>query len=97
MTSPVVPEWVMAIATSPERSCTALVTARCGSLWATTCYHSLYALIGDDFAVLCSEPYDDDTRWQQLPDRSLVCAEPGELSVETLDLGRSTATESLPI
>ncbi|MEU1524641.1 ergothioneine biosynthesis protein EgtC [Nocardia rhamnosiphila] len=67
------------------------------ALWATTCYHSLYALIGDEFAVLSSEPYDDDARWQQLPDRSLVCAEPGELSVETLDLGRSTATESLPI
>lgn len=67
------------------------------ALWATTCYHSLYALIGDEFAVLCSEPYDDDTRWQQLPDRSLVHARPGELSVETLDLGRSTATESLPL
>ncbi|MEV0110793.1 ergothioneine biosynthesis protein EgtC [Nocardia sp. NPDC050799] len=67
------------------------------ALWATTCYHSLYALIGDEFAVLSSEPYDDDARWQQLPDRSLVCAEPGELSVETLDLGRSPATESLPL
>lgn len=67
------------------------------AVWATTCYHSLYALVGDDFAVLSSEPYDDDTRWQQLPDRSLVRAEPGELSVETLDLGRSTATESLPL
>ncbi|WP_063061716.1 ergothioneine biosynthesis protein EgtC [Nocardia sienata] len=67
------------------------------ALWATTCYHSLYALIGEEFAVLSSEPYDDDTRWQQLPDRSLVYARPGELSVETLDLGRSTATESLPL
>ncbi|GGL45149.1 ergothioneine biosynthesis protein EgtC [Nocardia jinanensis] len=66
-------------------------------LWATTCYHSLYALIGDDFAVLASEPYDDDTRWRQLPDRSLVHAEPGGLSIETLELGRSTATESLPL
>ncbi len=34
ITSPVVPEWVMAIATSRGRSCTALVTARCGSAWA---------------------------------------------------------------
>ncbi|CAO0837051.1 hypothetical protein SMICM17S_13259 [Streptomyces microflavus] len=31
MTSPVEPECVIARATSPARSCTALVTARCGS------------------------------------------------------------------
>ncbi|CAO0837141.1 hypothetical protein SMICM17S_12177 [Streptomyces microflavus] len=34
MTSPVEPECVIAMATSPARSCTALVTARCGSAWA---------------------------------------------------------------
>ncbi|WP_328388306.1 ergothioneine biosynthesis protein EgtC [Nocardia sp. NBC_00416] len=68
-----------------------------GGLWATTCYHSLSALITDEFAILSSEPYDDDPRWQPLPDRSLVHAEPGRLSVETLEAGRSTATESLPL
>lgn len=65
------------------------------ALWATTCYHSLSALVTDEFAILASEPYDDDPRWQALPDRSLVHAEPGELSVENLDLGHTPASESL--
>ncbi|MGI5223117.1 ergothioneine biosynthesis protein EgtC [Nocardia sp. CA-290969] len=65
------------------------------ALWASTCYHSLSALVTDEFAILSSEPYDDDTRWQPLPDRVLVHAEPGRLSVEPLELAGSTATESL--
>lgn len=50
-------------------------------LWATTVYHSLSALVTDDSTVLSSEPYDDDPRWQSVPDRSLVTAVPGGLTV----------------
>ena len=53
-------------------------------LWATTCYHSMYALVTDTFAILASEPFDDDPRWQPIPDRSIVTAKPGSLSVEDL-------------
>jgi glutamine amidotransferase len=53
-------------------------------LWATTWHHSLSALVTDDFAILASEPFDDDPRWQPIPDRSLVSARPGALSVDPL-------------
>ncbi|MFQ6325774.1 ergothioneine biosynthesis protein EgtC [Nocardia sp. CWNU-33] len=53
-------------------------------LWATTWHHSLSALVTDDFAILSSEPFDDDPRWQPIPDRSLVTARPGVLSVDPL-------------
>ncbi|WP_433758933.1 ergothioneine biosynthesis protein EgtC [Nocardia sp. CA-135398] len=53
-------------------------------LWATTVYHSLSALVTDDFAILSSEPFDDDPRWQPIPDRQLVNARPGALSVTPL-------------
>lgn len=66
------------------------------ALWASTCYHSLSALVTDDFAILSSEPYDDDSRWQPLPDRVIVHAEPGRLHVEPLEPAGTTATESLP-
>ncbi len=55
------------------------------TLWATTWFHTLWALVTDDYAILASEPYDDDPRWQSLPDRSVVRAEPGRLVVEPLD------------
>ncbi|PFX01163.1 Gamma-glutamyl-hercynylcysteine sulfoxide hydrolase [Nocardia farcinica] len=53
-------------------------------LLATTIYHSLSALVTDEFAILSSEPYDDDPRWQPIPDHCLVRAEPGRLAVEPL-------------
>ncbi|GAA5043245.1 ergothioneine biosynthesis protein EgtC [Nocardia callitridis] len=53
-------------------------------LWATTCYHSLSALVTETFAILASEPFDNDPRWQSIPDRSLVIAAPGTLTVENL-------------
>ncbi|WP_433731515.1 ergothioneine biosynthesis protein EgtC [Nocardia sp. CA-129566] len=53
-------------------------------LWATTVYHSLSALVTDDFAILSSEPFDDDPRWQSIPDRQLVSARPGALTVAPL-------------
>ncbi|WP_405178221.1 ergothioneine biosynthesis protein EgtC [Nocardia sp. NBC_01377] len=53
-------------------------------LWATTWHHSLSALVTEDFAILSSEPFDDDPRWQSIPDRSLVTARPDHLVVEPL-------------
>ncbi|HLS79665.1 MAG TPA: ergothioneine biosynthesis protein EgtC [Nocardia sp.] len=59
------------------------------TLLATTVYHALSALVTDEFAVLSSEPYDDDPRWRPIPDRCLVVAAPGVLTVEPLDPGAS--------
>jgi gamma-glutamyl hercynylcysteine S-oxide hydrolase len=39
---------------------------------ATAWYHALNVLAGDDFVVVASEPWDDDVRWQPVPDRHLV-------------------------
>ncbi|GAB2644227.1 class II glutamine amidotransferase [Nocardia goodfellowii] len=62
-------------------------------LWATTVHHALSALVTDDCAILSSEPYDDDPRWQPIPDRCLVTARPGHLSVEPLSqAGRQAVT-----
>lgn len=54
------------------------------TLWATTVHHSLSALVTAEFAVLSSEPYDDDPGWRSIPDRCLVTARPGHLSIEPL-------------
>lgn len=54
------------------------------TLWATTVHHALSALVTDTFAVLASEPYDDDPNWQSIPDRSLVIARPGKLTIDPL-------------
>ncbi|NKY88644.1 class II glutamine amidotransferase [Nocardia veterana] len=54
------------------------------TLWATTVYHSLSVLVTDDFAVISSEPYDDDPRWRSIPDRQVLTVRPGHLVVEPL-------------
>ncbi|WP_280383626.1 ergothioneine biosynthesis protein EgtC [Nocardia wallacei] len=54
------------------------------TLWATTAYHSLSVLVTDEIAVVASEPYDDDPRWQPVADRQLVTARPGHLTVASL-------------
>ncbi|MFI5782747.1 ergothioneine biosynthesis protein EgtC [Nocardia sp. NPDC051570] len=64
------------------------------TLWATTAYHALSALVTDDTAVLASEPYDDDPRWRAIPDRQLVTARPGALSVASLELDESERAHS---
>ncbi|KAA8887950.1 ergothioneine biosynthesis protein EgtC [Nocardia colli] len=54
------------------------------TLWATTVHHALSALVTDTSAVLASEPYDDDPNWRSIPDRSLVIARPGKLTIDPL-------------
>ncbi|UGT38887.1 class II glutamine amidotransferase [Nocardia yamanashiensis] len=55
------------------------------TVWATTWHHSLAVLVTDEFAVVASEPYDDDARWRSLADRQLVVVRPGSLTVESLE------------
>ncbi|MCP9622992.1 ergothioneine biosynthesis protein EgtC [Nocardia otitidiscaviarum] len=52
--------------------------------WATTWHHSLSVLVTDTFAIVASEPYDDDPRWRPIADRQVVVAGPGRLVVEDL-------------
>ncbi|WP_084514981.1 class II glutamine amidotransferase [Nocardia acidivorans] len=56
------------------------------TVWATTWRHALSVLVGDEFVVVASEPYDDDPRWQAVGDRQIVVARPGWLSVQDLDI-----------
>ncbi len=53
-------------------------------LRATTWGDTLFVLRGDDGVVLASEPYDDDPRWQEIPDRHLVTVD--ETNVELIEL-----------
>lgn len=54
------------------------------SVAATAYGNSLFALERDGAVVIASEPYDDGEDWRQLPDGSVVDAEPGRLAVKPL-------------
>lgn len=54
------------------------------SLWATSYYHSLAVLADATGVLIASEPYDDDPRWQSIPDRMLVTATPGSVELHPL-------------
>lgn len=45
-------------------------------------------LHGSDGVVLASEPYDDDPRWVDIPDRHLVDAHDGDVRVTALETAR---------
>jgi glutamine amidotransferase len=49
-----------------------ILAANGSRLVATTCGDTLSVLRREDGVVLASEPYDDDPRWQEVPDRHLV-------------------------
>ena len=57
-------------------------------LLATTWGDTLSMLHGADGVVLASEPYDDDPRWVDIPDRHLVDAHNGEVNVTALEGSR---------
>ena len=70
-------------------------------LLATTWGDTLSLLRRDDGVVLASEPYDDDPRWQEIPDRHLVdvvghaCrTDSAERIVMTLSLSNYLAADS---
>jgi glutamine amidotransferase len=53
-------------------------------LLATTWGDTLSALTTDEGTVLASEPYDDDPRWTDVPDRHLVTVTPDGTALEAL-------------
>ncbi|MGC0362799.1 glutamine amidotransferase [Rhodococcus sp. 27YEA15] len=58
-------------------------------LWASAWGHSLYVLVDDTRAVVASEPFDDSPGWEQVPDRHLVCARPGHVSITAILTGET--------
>jgi len=52
---------------------------------ATAWHHALSVLVTDDAVVVASEPHDDDPAWQLVPDRSVVTARPGQVTLTRLD------------
>jgi glutamine amidotransferase len=71
-----------------------ILAANGSRLLATTWGDTLSVLRRDDGVVVASEPYDDDPRWQEVPDRHLVevvshsgpMSPPGRLRVELIPL-----------
>ncbi len=53
-------------------------------LLATTWGDTLSVLVTDEGTVLASEPFDDDPRWTDVPDRHLVTVTPDGTTLETL-------------
>ena len=53
-------------------------------LLATTWGDTLSALVTADGTALASEPWDDDPRWTDVPDRSLVEVTPDGLTTTSL-------------
>ncbi|WP_245402151.1 class II glutamine amidotransferase [Nocardia albiluteola] len=81
----VLPRVIRAVLARSPRSRLNLLLGDGETLWATTIHHALSVLVTDEFAVVTSEPYDDDPRWQHIPDRRLVTLRPGRFSIVTLD------------
>lgn len=65
-----------------------ILAANGSRLLATTWGDTLSMLHGADGVVLASEPYDDDPRWIDIPDRHLVDVHDGEVSVTALEGSR---------
>lgn len=61
-----------------------IMAANGSRMLATTWGDTLSMLHGADGVVLASEPYDDDPRWVDIPDRHLVDARDGEVVVTPL-------------
>ena len=51
--------------------------------WGSTVTHALWARL--DPAILASEPFDDDSAWQEIPGQSLVRLDRDALSIEPLN------------
>ena len=54
-------------------------------LAATRAGDSLWLLVGDGATIVASEPFDERPDWREVPDRSVVVAEPGRATVTALD------------
>jgi glutamine amidotransferase len=60
------------------------------TIWATTWDHALSVRDRGTAVLVASEPIDHDPGWQAVPDRHLVVARPGELTIRPLDTTRSS-------
>lgn len=65
-----------------------VMAANGSRLLATTWGDTLSMLHTADGVLLASEPCDDDPRWVDIPDRHLVCAEAGDVTVTALEGNR---------
>ncbi|OBH16759.1 ergothioneine biosynthesis protein EgtC [Mycolicibacter sinensis] len=65
-----------------------ILAANGSRMLATTWGDTLSMLHSAEGVVLASEPYDDDPRWVDIPDRHLVDAHDGEVSVTPLEGSR---------
>lgn len=65
-----------------------ILAANGSRLLATTWGDTLSMLHSADGVLLASEPYDDDPRWVDIPDRHLVDAHDGDVSVTALEVIR---------
>jgi glutamine amidotransferase len=54
------------------------------TIYATTLTHTLSSLVGDGWVIVASEPFDDDPRWQTVPDGQLLVAAPGGVQLTPL-------------
>lgn len=80
-----VAELVRAVGRAAPDSRLNLLLADGAQVVGTTWYHSLHVLVGDSSVVVASEPYDDDPAWELVPDRCLVAARPGHVTVTPID------------
>lgn len=62
-----------------------VIAANGSRLLATTWGDTLSILRRDDGVVVASEPYDDDPAWQEVPDRHLVIAGDGGVTLTALE------------
>jgi glutamine amidotransferase len=69
---------------APESRLNLLLTDG-ATIWATTWTHALSVREYGPAVTVASEPIDHDPGWQAVPDRHLVVARPGELTIRPLD------------
>jgi glutamine amidotransferase len=78
-------EVIAAVGAADPQARLNIIAANGSRMLATTWGDTLSMLHGADGVVLASEPYDDDPRWVDIPDRHLVDVHDGEVRVSALE------------
>jgi gamma-glutamyl hercynylcysteine S-oxide hydrolase len=78
-------ETIAAVGTEDPNARLNILAANGSRLLATTWGETLSILRRDDGVVLASEPYDDDSDWEDVPDRQLVEVTADHVTVTALD------------
>jgi glutamine amidotransferase len=85
-------ETVLEVAAAAPASRLNLLLTNGSTVTATTWGDSLYYLSRPGGGtVVASEPYDDDPRWQEIPDRSLLAASGTDVRLTPLKVPGETA------